>query len=82
LLDIDNGDYIIIPKIIPQIKDILGLPVSVNSSILGISGSERNIEVVLKITNNSILTRSGKVYFQGNFICIDDIINANAEYFI
>ena len=82
MLDIDNGDYIVIPKIIPQIKDILGLPVKVDSNILGISGSERNIEVVLKITSNSILTRSGKVYFLGNFICIDDIINTNAEYFI
>ena len=64
------------------IKDILGIPVHIGDTILGISGHNRFIEVVNKIHSNSLLSESENVYFVQNFIKIDDIINNNKEYFV
>ncbi len=65
-----------------QIKDILGLKTEVGDTILGISGSERTVHEVEKISSNAIYTTNHKVFFIGNFIRINDIISKNAEYFI
>lgn len=63
------------------VKDILGIPVYIGDTILGISGIERNIGVITS-TNYDSVSCKNKTYFLTNFIKIDDIIINNREYFV
>jgi len=65
-----------------MIKDVLGLPVYEDDYILGISGHERLKHRVKSISNVSIKTYDDKVYFKGNFLNINAIIEKHAEFFI
>lgn len=65
-----------------SLKDILGIPVYVGDTILGISGINRTVEVISYINHDSVSTENGGTFFVGNFIKIDDIINNNKEYFV
>lgn len=63
-------------------RDLLGLPINPGDTILGITGIDRKIHTVKEVFGNYLMTENGSRYMCQNVLVIDDIIKANAEYFV
>ena len=63
-------------------KDLIGVPIKKGDVILGLSGIDRKIEVIVDIVDKTVKTKSGNVYFLDNVVGIEPIRKQYAEYFV